>query len=412
MPAAHHDEVEILVHISAPSGAKDDARYRKQAHGFLGFEAAKRHIVLRPGNGHNKLEAAAATTSAPAPNISDRETLYSPSKLPKHAIGGPRTAASTVVQSSTQSRPQTAPSAATPPFAGTRSIRRTQSDSWGTPPSVVPDSQPLVPPENEGPVNRRDSPHPTLDEPQPKRRRLESTTTTPPIAYASTSPPNPQPRTLPVDNHPPAPPPQPQHFPPATSSPPPSVSPPPSPAFPPIHPPPPQTTSLPFKTHITPTLALLATHVDLPKRYIPRTTTRPLRPLERGHWAVSCDTFAPALRIKIWKFLTDLVGGGRAGWGVWCEWVTSHPEEESDDASAAGVEGDKASKPRQGDDRKREQRAQGNQKRKEKEMIRFYCWGEVAPHIYIVLFLATSRMIKGTGARWVDGGGNVVVQMP
>lgn len=47
-----------------------------------------------------------------------------------------------------------------------------------------------------------------------------------------------------------------------------------------------------------------------------------------------------------------------------------------------------------------------------KAVLRIYCWGEIVPHIYVVLFLATSRMVKGAGATWVDGGGQVVVQMP
>lgn len=47
-----------------------------------------------------------------------------------------------------------------------------------------------------------------------------------------------------------------------------------------------------------------------------------------------------------------------------------------------------------------------------KVILKIYCWGEIVPHVYIVLFLATSRMVKGAGARWVDGSGDVVVQMP
>lgn len=46
-----------------------------------------------------------------------------------------------------------------------------------------------------------------------------------------------------------------------------------------------------------------------------------------------------------------------------------------------------------------------------KAMLQIYCWGEVVPHIYIVLFLATSRMVKGAGASWIDGAGEVVVRM-
>lgn len=42
---------------------------------------------------------------------------------------------------------------------------------------------------------------------------------------------------------------------------------------------------------------------------------------------------------------------------------------------------------------------------------RIYCWGDVVGHIYLLLYLVSERRVKGTGARWVDGGGELVIVM-
>ena len=83
---------------------------------------------------------------------------------------------------------------------------------------------------------------------------------------------------------------------------------------------------------------------------------------------------------KFWGFLEQFVGDGRAGWSVWVEWERG-----------GGCRGDDVER---GD-----------------EEVRVWCWGEVVGHVWLVLFLATDRKIKGMGARWVDGGGEVVCQM-
>ncbi len=88
----------------------------------------------------------------------------------------------------------------------------------------------------------------------------------------------------------------------------------------------------------------------------------------------------------MWKFLTDFVGAGRAGWGVWCYMVETEGGDGEGGEEEGGVQGGEC------------------------EMT-VYCWGEVVAHIYVVLFLASERMIKGIGASWLDAGGKVVVQM-
>ncbi|RYP70196.1 hypothetical protein DL769_005075 [Monosporascus sp. CRB-8-3] len=43
--------------------------------------------------------------------------------------------------------------------------------------------------------------------------------------------------------------------------------------------------------------------------------------------------------------------------------------------------------------------------------LRTYCWGVIVPHIYLLLYLATQREILFTGASWVDGEGKATITM-
>ena len=45
------------------------------------------------------------------------------------------------------------------------------------------------------------------------------------------------------------------------------------------------------------------------------------------------------------------------------------------------------------------------------EIVKVYGWGEIVGEVWLVLFLASERKIKGLGARWVDAGGETVVLM-
>jgi hypothetical protein len=44
--------------------------------------------------------------------------------------------------------------------------------------------------------------------------------------------------------------------------------------------------------------------------------------------------------------------------------------------------------------------------------MRFYCWGHVAKHIYLLMYLASGRQIKAKGARWFDAEGEAILDMP
>lgn len=107
---------------------------------------------------------------------------------------------------------------------------------------------------------------------------------------------------------------------------------------------------------------------DLSSRYRPE-AARELQPLERGYWLLECRSWSEESRINTWAFLTSYLRSGLAGWGVWCRRDPAHG------------------------------------------WIRLYCWGHIAKHTYLLLYLASERQLKFTGAEWRDGGGDVVLRV-
>lgn len=152
--------------------------------------------------------------------------------------------------------------------------------------------------------------------------------------------------------------------------------------------PPPKPSSKPFKTHLTPSLAIVATKLPLSRFYTHLQSNPPLRPLhilERGHWTFPTTSFSPTGWDTFWKYLKDFIGAGRASWGVWCVVETG-----SDLDSKKG---------------------DGNNGNNGCKVCKVYCWGEIVPEIWLLLFMASHRQIKGCGAAWIDAGGEIIVQM-
>lgn len=138
-----------------------------------------------------------------------------------------------------------------------------------------------------------------------------------------------------------------------------------------VLPPPPPIASRPLASHTTPALALLASHLPLHRVYRPVAQARALHPLERGFWRIPARRpgghGGEALFRRFWAFLRAFVREGRAGWGVWCV---------------------------------RDRRA-----------VRLYGWGELAPALYLLLYVASERSVRGLGLQWRDASESVVVQM-
>ncbi|MCJ1401921.1 hypothetical protein MMC11_005138 [Xylographa trunciseda] len=403
-------ELEILVHISAPSRVIDDGKYRKQALGLLDFEATTR-LDIGPCNDVPEqlvpvtpyLQGARSHASLAQPprdkGIQDasrdalvESTFYdevswdsSVAARRDHQPPLPTTMYTTprVVVNRTPAldRPQSAPVPASPSFQGT-AHRRSQSDSWQTPPSVIPDSQP------EPSQLKRSFPEPVsfsssagLSSPSAKRQRLdlvdearlehapsstESAEDIPVIGTRPTAPSSPPWTTSSGLS--------------ATSHRDGRVE---------VHPPPPKTSLASFTTHITPSLALIEEKLPMARFFNPVFMVRDPQTLERGYWQLLFDSKVLSHeREKFWEFLVQFISEGRAGWGVWAEKFQTERSMMNGEAAP-----------------------EGQTQVAENEIVRVYCWGEVVGYIYILLFMGSHRKIKQMGARWVDAGGEVVIRM-
>ncbi|KAF7518955.1 hypothetical protein PCG10_010456 [Penicillium crustosum] len=457
-------ESQILVHIAAASTAQDDARYRAQVAAILDFQCASRHPLMEETN-------SSPPTSADNthPFSADAAVQFSASPTTQHEASpilreAPRPAYTTL-----SSDPRLLPRKDSP--APRKHIISNHPDSLESLISVIPDSQPEIDQELvRAEQSRAELSPPSQLAPPPKRHRTAPASPDPaqPILIAD-SPATDQPATshgvIPIENELSIPTSIPTGFPeipievsssdqgkgpdpPITRTTTPSHH---MPANTPtptptqnqtpnhinlstlpleIHPPRPPISTAPFITHITSTLAMLTERLNPARTYKPSTQTRPLDPLERGYWLVhlaiqnpqsrerdSDDladqnpnpksgttnaTQSPTSRPKsksksepteimrvwpyplfhaFWSFLSDFVGrDGRAGWGVWCilEAATA-PSTLSSDTYVS---------------------------------LKVYAWGEVAMHVYLLLFLASERRIRGMGVQWRDSGEEVVIQMP
>ena len=123
-------------------------------------------------------------------------------------------------------------------------------------------------------------------------------------------------------------------------------------------------------TMLTDRLAKLARDLSIEKRFIPKSRSRALRPLERGHWLIDCTGWSKNRREAVWVFLTNYIGTGAAGWGVWCR------------------------------------------RNEAFTLIRLYCWAQIIGHMYLVFYLASEREILYTNAKWIGSDGEDVIVMP
>ncbi|KAL4885255.1 hypothetical protein BJY04DRAFT_180492, partial [Aspergillus karnatakaensis] len=181
-----------------------------------------------------------------------------------------------------------------------------------------------------------------------------------------------------------------------------------------IKPPPPPISTSPYTTHITPTLETLTKRLKSPRTYNPSSQTRALDNLERGYWFLrislvseteseSAASWTTPFFSKFWTFLSDFIAKeARAGWGVWC--ILEEEKETGDSNANTNADVNAPSQHTAGDPPP--EPAQTNL------TLKIYTWGEIASHIYLLLFLASDRRVRKMGAQWRDATDEVVIQMP
>ncbi|KAL1980732.1 hypothetical protein VTN96DRAFT_3614 [Rasamsonia emersonii] len=497
---------EILVHVAAPSGARDDARYRSQIQAFLAFDPVSRHCVFSSEDGSSCEPPAEEAVRFPEQSGGDEKSGHSGDEL-RSVVDESSSPGVTAREADPKSKDQEAKLGSThPPPPSTTfgdnapncgrdpptddqhpgpggvshtlpadcvshrdgppsSVSALQqgasvSNSFETPLSVIPDSQPHEPNSSAGnseranhaPVEQVQVPRSFYAEPSSpsKRRRLDNAggalqsaeadnvrilsslpssngcappekqteiythenrpINAPNVVYRASGPPDNKPQTIPRQDH--------------------TIS---LSVLPlEIHPPPPPVSTGRFQTHITPTLQMLAERMKLPRKFKPAKQSRELEPLERGYWFLQVNVFesdnidrgdcgqeAGCGRVKannhspndwslsffcqFWSFLTDFISReGRAGWGVWGileEKRQNHASQQTEPAANPL-------------DQQQEQPQNRKLAMRRPLTLKVYCWGEVAPHIYMLLFLATERRIRGMRAQWRDATESVVIEMP
>ncbi|RKF64237.1 hypothetical protein OnM2_020050 [Erysiphe neolycopersici] len=121
---------------------------------------------------------------------------------------------------------------------------------------------------------------------------------------------------------------------------------------------------------ITQPLRVLAERGRLEKNFQPTETKRDLQPTERGYWYIICSSWDRELRIRCWNCLgTYIEKDNSAGWGVWCVRDENF------------------------------------------EFIRVYSWGIIIGHIYLLLRMASEGKVSKTGACWIDADGQEIVKI-
>ncbi|PGH13051.1 hypothetical protein AJ79_03888 [Helicocarpus griseus UAMH5409] len=209
-----------------------------------------------------------------------------------------------------------------------------------------------------------------------------------------------------------------------------------------------------FTTHITPTLQMLSEKLNLSRIFKPARQTRPLRTLERGYWLLNltisnsssnsnigndptkCHAVTSSLNqsmnnnpnttssigvpsspwpstsfFSFWDFLAKFIAhDGRAGWGVWCLCESATPTSSSQQTEKHSIVDLTSQADVQMQSQPPEQ--QGDAACVKQLTVKIYTWGEIAPHIYLLMYLASDRQVrKVRGVQWRDGAEEGVIFM-
>ncbi|KAE8133113.1 hypothetical protein BDV38DRAFT_259247 [Aspergillus pseudotamarii] len=392
---------EILVHISAPCGVSDDAHYRAQVEAILSFQSVSRQVLtLKPDDNNNDHDYTTSTATSDGLSRLQLPSNNTPLQEPVIPTNDTSNNSGIVISNKTIGYEEHE----LPNYQSHDCSPKVYLD---TPVSVIPDSQPGRPSsdtDNLQDVDRHLSTIRTQSSPCPAnitcakryqkdsspvisgRKKLRHSPCTNDEANAtqlgdSTA----QSTALSTFV--------------GTTFPVPVV----------IRPPPPPISKEEFTTHITPTLKMLAARLKS-RTYRPLEQTRELDKLERGHWylfinvveAGAHDSIIPwqesngayiwdmSMFCRFWSFLSEFVKEGRAGWGVWCileDLPIAQLPHNTQESALRGMDIRQLT-------------------------LKTYAWGEIASHIYLLLFLASERQIRKMGAQWRDSRDDVVIQMP
>ena len=142
--------------------------------------------------------------------------------------------------------------------------------------------------------------------------------------------------------------------------------------------------------------------------------TRPLRPSERGHWSLDPSPWPPALQSEFWTYLGRIIRLGRVGWGVWCVRAGKFDDDNDHDshdncssnstATTAAINTNTSTPPSH-------LLPPSSLSSSSLGPIKIFCWGEIVPHIYLLLYVASRRALRTVEASWVDARNEVVVRI-
>ncbi|RHZ60470.1 uncharacterized protein CDV56_108739 [Aspergillus thermomutatus] len=447
---------EILVHISAPSGVRDDARYRAQVEAILGFQSLSRQLITLTSDERRGSDSAPATGQPTSPGRAVDADPREGSKctqpfLPNLQSTIPFENVEVECSNAVRSTPvheglfnaTTGSTALTikdttilpdPELGSGRQISSVSllpqsqnehagKDSLESPVSVIPDSQPeAIRSQAEGllrgvpyvavgspPTKRHCSGlSPMLQEVAPVSEALILASKLDEERHGNYELANPRP--VLQNSHPDTPPQLCLGRLPLVIK----------PSLPPV-------SRERFVTHVTPTLAMLTRRLKPARTYKPVKQSRDLEQLERGHWYLRINILqlerarhlgTPGLHenearswdlarfSRFWSFLSDFISkDGRAGWGVWCI-LEDAPETLWSGSTDCQIMPHRTTAPIMSD------RKTNPHSFVRPVILKLYAWGEIALHMYLLLFLASERRIRKMGAQWRDGRDEVVIEMP
>ncbi|KAK6540979.1 hypothetical protein TWF694_008360 [Orbilia ellipsospora] len=142
---------------------------------------------------------------------------------------------------------------------------------------------------------------------------------------------------------------------------------------------------------ITPMMEKMYTQAKLEKYFCPKLFARDMKRRERGYWRMDLSRWPKPKRGNentsrfkstaekkhgFWTRLAGYVKDGKLG--------ETRLFFESENEGAGDNVGD---------------------------ILRLYCWGEVAIHIWIILYAISDRIVSELALQWVDSGGHLVIEM-